>query len=103
MPTIALHDPVDRVRLLGWLEGISYILLVFIAMPLKYLADQPQMVQITGWIHGALFMGLALLVAVTWLQRQLSFGMSVVVMVAALLPFGPFLIDRRLQRHATGS
>jgi integral membrane protein len=98
-----LQSPIGRVRLLGWIEGVSYVLLMFIAMPMKYLAGQPLMVEIVGWIHGGLFIGLALLVAITWLLRQLTFGLSVLVMVAALLPFGPFVIDRWLQRAESRS
>ena len=51
MPTHALY----RLRLVGGLEGISYLLLLGVAMPLKYLAGMPAMVQVAGWIHGLLF------------------------------------------------
>ncbi|MEC9073494.1 MAG: DUF3817 domain-containing protein, partial [Myxococcota bacterium] len=51
-----LSSSIGRLRLIGWIEGTSYLLLVGVAMPLKYLAGQPMAVKITGWIHGLLFM-----------------------------------------------
>ncbi len=91
-----LSGPVGRVRLVGWIEAISYLVLLLVAMPLKYLADRPEAVKIVGWIHGGLFIILALLVAIAWLDKRLSFRDSVLVMIAAMLPLGPFFIDRRL-------
>ena len=91
-----LSSPVGRVRLAGWIEGVSYLVLLVVAMPLKYLAGVPQAVTVVGWIHGGLFILLSLLVALAWLDKRLSFRQSVIVMIAALLPFGPFFIDRRL-------
>ncbi|MCH7228296.1 DUF3817 domain-containing protein [Haloferula sp. A504] len=91
-----LSHPVGRVRLVGWIEGVSYLLLLGIAMPLKYFAGIPEAVKVVGWAHGVLFIGLALLVAIAWLGKRLSFKDSALVMIAALLPFGPFFIDKRL-------
>ena len=92
-------NPIARLRLVGWLEGISFVLLLFVAMPLKYLADQPAAVRYTGLAHGVLFIayGLCLLQAASaaeWpLRRTARFG------VAALLPFGPFLVHGELVRE----
>lgn len=96
MSAAFLSHPVGRVRLVGWIEGISYLLLLGIAMPLKYLAGIPEAVKVVGWAHGVLFIGLGLLVAIAWIDKRLSFKDSALVMIAALLPFGPFFIDKRL-------
>lgn len=87
---------VGRVRMMGMLEGTSFLLLMGVAMPLKYLAHMPEAVKWTGWVHGILFIlyCLALLTALT--EGKLSFGRAALAFVAALLPFGPFVIDRRL-------
>lgn len=94
MPSI--HSPVGRVRLIGLTEGVSFLLLMGIAMPLKYLADLPLAVTYVGWLHGLLFILLCLAVFQAWLAGALTFRRSLLVFFAALLPFGPFIIDRRL-------
>jgi len=94
MPDI--HTPVGRVRVIGFTEGISFLLLMGVAMPLKYLADQPLAVTYVGWAHGLLFILLCLATFQAWAGGALSFRRSLIVFCAALFPFGPFLIDRRL-------
>ncbi len=92
-----LRTPIGRLRAIGILEGISYLALLGIAMPLKYMADQPEPVKILGWIHGGLFMALCLaLLHVHWVTRWGTLC-SAGVFVAAFLPFGPFVIDSRLK------
>lgn len=87
---------VGRVRIVGTLEGISFVLLMGLAMPLKYLAGMPAAVKWTGWIHGVLFIayGMTILMALT--RKRISFRRSVEAVIAALIPFGPFLLDARL-------
>lgn len=77
-------------------EGISFLVLLFIAMPLKYFADLPQAVKWTGWIHGALFVafiGLAYDVKVT--LRKSNFWL-IKAFAASVIPFGPFLLNKDL-------
>lgn len=71
-------------------------------MPLKYLADMPLAVRITGSLHGGLFVLLMLVTAAAWGSKVLSTKDSALVVVASLLPFGPFLIDRRLAKDEAG-
>ena len=94
-----LSTPIGRLRAVGLVEGVSFLLLLGIAMPLKYLAGMPLAVKYTGWAHGVLFVGycLALLPARdaagwSWMRTAHAFAMS-------LLPFGPFLHDGRLRRE----
>ncbi len=98
-----LHSPIGRVRLVALAEGISYVVLLGIAMPLKYLADLPLAVRIVGSLHGLLFVALcgALLHAV--LVTPFPMRRAVVVFVASLLPFGAFVIDPGLKRDADGA
>jgi integral membrane protein len=87
-------------RWIGKIEGISFLVLLGIAMPLKYLAGQPLAVKLVGWAHGVLFVAF---LAALWSARRdagLSLRLSALVFVASLVPFGPFLIDGRLARHA---
>jgi len=86
-------------RWVAYLEGISFLLLLGVAMPLKYAYGQPLMVQIVGWIHGILFTAYAALLATVssdlgWPARKVALGL-----LASVLPFGPFVFDRTLRKH----
>ncbi|MEL6770684.1 MAG: DUF3817 domain-containing protein [Bacteroidota bacterium] len=94
-----LSSSIGRLRLAGLVEGTSFLVLLFIAMPLKYLADQPEAVSIVGWVHGVLFVlfGVALLIAMQ--DEGWSLKKATVIFIAAVVPFGPFVIDRQLKRE----
>ena len=91
-----LKTNLGRLRLLGLLEGISYLLLLGICMPLKYLADIPEAVYFMGMAHGALFIGYCLWIALVWQEYKQSFSWAVLAFVASLLPFGTFVADKKL-------
>jgi len=88
---------IARLRRVGVLEAISFLLLLGIAMPLKYVWGEPLAVKIFGWIHGALFVWFSF----TLLDAKLAAGWSVrralPYFIAALLPCGPFVADRSLR------
>ncbi|SDD02939.1 integral membrane protein [Paenibacillus sp. UNCCL117] len=87
-------------RVISFLEGISFLVLLLIAMPLKYMADKPEAVSVTGSIHGFLFgIYLIAVVAMAILFRWKLIRISGAVL-AAFLPFGPFVLDRRI-KHDT--
>ena len=90
------HSHVSRVVSLGRVEAISTLVLFFIAMPLKYGFDQPSAVTCVGWIHGLLFISLAVVTFLAWIGKHLSFKQSCLVAIGALLPFGPFVVERWL-------
>jgi len=102
MKKASWSDPVGRVRQVGKIEGVSFLLLLGVAMPLKYGMGMDMAVKIVGWAHGVLFILLAWLVLMALLGKSLSFKHSVLMMVASLLPFGPFVIDRRLAEDEAG-
>ena len=89
-------SPIALLRKVGKIEGISFLVLLLVAMPLKYLADLPMAVRIVGWIHGLLFMWFC------WVLYNARISglpgrVSLLALLAALLPFGPFVMDGRLQ------
>lgn len=88
-----------RFRLIAITEGISYLVLLFIAMPLKYFADMPAVVKYTGWIHGVLFVLYMVALLQVWIQYRWKFGKVVMAFIASLLPFGTFVLDRRLKQE----
>lgn len=86
-------------RAVSLTEGVSYLLLLLVAMPLKYVWGLPLAVKWVGWAHGALFMALGVLLLLAMLRAALPFKTALIVGVAALLPAGPFFADRLLRRH----
>ncbi|HMI02740.1 MAG TPA: DUF3817 domain-containing protein [Pedobacter sp.] len=78
-------------------EGFSYVLLVFIAMPLKYWADMPLAVKYTGWAHGLLFVLYIMLMIMAWTEYKWNFKKAVVIAGASLIPFAPFWVDKKLK------
>jgi integral membrane protein len=94
-----LRTPVGRLRAVGIIEGVSFLVLLGIAMPLKYFADLPEAVRIVGWVHGILFIGFFIALILARDAMQWSLGWTGLVLVAALLPFGPFVIDGRLRKE----
>jgi integral membrane protein len=91
---------IEQLRRVGKIEGVSFLVLLGIAMPLKYLAHLPLPVKIVGWVHGVLFIWFVITLARARSRAPLSIGQALSVFIAALLPFGPFVIDRRLEREA---
>ncbi len=85
-----------RLRLLSIVEGTSTLLLFGIAMPLKYLADMPLAVRIVGSLHGLLFVCLAIVFLLAIRRVPISKQLATAGIIAAVLPFGPFVFDRWL-------
>jgi len=94
MADFSFNNSLGRFRLISTAEGISYLLLLGIAMPLKYLANIPEAVQYTGWAHGVLFVAYMFAGLDVAISRKWSFKMIVLAVLASLFPFGPFLFDR---------
>lgn len=92
-----MKNPVTFLRHTGLVEGLSFLLLVFLAMPLKYIWGQPAAVRIIGMAHGVLFILLLAALARVMLARRWPLGRAALVFAASLLPLGPFLIDRRMK------
>jgi integral membrane protein len=85
-----------HVRLSGLLEGVSFLLLLFIAMPLKYWADMPLFVRYIGMAHGILFVWYLISVALVRSEYRLSNRDTAIALAASLLPFGTFYADRKI-------
>lgn len=80
--------------LIGKIEGYSYLVLLFIAMPLKYFYNTPEYVRPVGSIHGALFVAFMVLLALMFFKVKLSFTKSVIAFLLSLVPFGTFFLKR---------
>ncbi|MGZ0173628.1 MAG: DUF3817 domain-containing protein [Planctomycetales bacterium] len=86
----------SRLRLLSIVEGTSTLLLFGIAMPLKYFADMPMAVRIVGSLHGLLFVCLVIVFLLAIRRVPISKELAAAGIIAAVLPFGPFVFDRWL-------
>ena len=85
-------------RQLAIVEGISTLVLFFVAMPLKYLAGMPLAVTVVGSVHGFLFLALVLMLVLAIWRVPISLGLAAAGVLAAILPGGPFVLERRLAR-----
>ena len=96
---MAKANPVRWLRAVGLVEGVSYVLLLGVAMPLKYAAGMPEAVKVVGWAHGVLFVALCVALVYTLAVARWPLGRAGLVFVASLLPFGPFVVDRRMKQY----
>jgi len=101
MDSRSIGHPVELLRRIGLIEGVSFLLLMGVAMPLKYAAGMPMAVKVVGWAHGVLFVSLIVALLWTMVAARWPIGRGLLVFIAALIPFGPFLIDSRIKRWAT--
>ena len=85
-------------RTVGLIEGVSTVLLFFVAMPMKYIGDMPWAVSYVGMAHGLLFVLLWLLCAAAW-AKGLPTKLTLMTMIGAILPGGPFYMDFKLKRY----
>lgn len=87
-----------RLRWMGLAEGMSFLLLLGVAMPLKYIWGMPMAVRVVGMAHGLLFTAYVFMtlraVSEDWLDKPMGIRMA----LASVVPLGPFLVDRPLQR-----
>lgn len=82
-------------RKIAFTEGISFLVLLFIAMPLKYFADMPKAVSIVGMLHGILFVAFIILAFEVKGTYKKSFGWFTKSFIASLVPFGTFIMDKQ--------
>ena len=80
-------------RKIAFAEGLSFLVLLFIAMPLKYFADRPMAVRIIGGLHGLLFVALLIIALLAMSTYRKNFLWFVKVFIASIMPFGTFWMD----------
>ena len=80
-------------------EGISFLVLLFIAMPLKYLAGWPMAVKLVGWAHGVLFVAFLIMAFEVKIMLGKNFGWFMKAFLASILPFGTFILDKQLKKE----
>ena len=91
------NDTFSRFRIISIIEGLSYLLLVFIAMPLKYMFDYPLAVKVVGMSHGVLFILFFLALVMAMNKYKWKF-LGFQLFVYSLIPFGFILIERIIMK-----
>jgi len=87
-----------RFRFMAYATGIMLLVLVFVAMPLKYLADEPGPVDLIGPVHGLLYFGYVVIVLDLAFRRRWSLWRTLLVMLAGTIPFASFVAERWVTR-----
>jgi integral membrane protein len=93
-----MNKAVHFLRISALVEAISYMLLVAVAMPLKYIGHMPGAVRVVGMLHGILFVLFCFALARAMIVARWPLSRGALLFVASLLPFGPFLLDSRMQK-----
>ncbi|HSZ72763.1 MAG TPA: DUF3817 domain-containing protein [Cytophagaceae bacterium] len=96
MKTTLFTSFLGWLKIIGWLEGISFLLLLCIAMPLKYYAGKPEAVKHVGMAHGVLFIIYLLLVAVVSLKQKWPFKEIIISVIASFIPLGTFYAEKTI-------
>jgi integral membrane protein len=94
-----MKSRVSNLRLIGFIEGVSFLVLLLIAMPLKYYLGFPMAVKITGWIHGVLFILYIAAVLLAIKAMQWNWFSVLLALGASLIPIGTFVLDKSLKRR----
>ncbi|QNH60841.1 DUF3817 domain-containing protein [Hymenobacter sediminicola] len=100
MNSSLLSTSLGRLRVVGFLEGWSFLILLLVAMPLKYLAGEPLAVRYVGMAHGVLFVAYVLLVLQNALEHSWGMRKTGLALVASFVPLGTFWADKHLFRSA---
>ena len=94
-----MSGALTRYRVMAYVVGVWLIVLVLVAVPLKYLADSPGMVEVVGPIHGFLYMAYLVTVLDLAFRTRWSPVRTVLVMLAGTIPFLSFVAERRVSRE----
>lgn len=87
---------IPQFKLVAILEGISFLLLLGVAMPLKYVWGFAEATKVIGMVHGLLFIAYVIMVILIREQLKWSIKITLLALIASVLPFGPFVVDRKL-------
>lgn len=88
-------NPISVFKIISYLEGISYLLLLGVGVPLKYLADDPSWVKELGMPHGILFLTYIILAIVIAQILKWNVKTTAIVLLASIIPLGTFYVDKK--------
>jgi integral membrane protein len=91
-----LSTSLGRLRIIAIIEAISYVALLFFAVPMKYYFAEPAYVPVLGMAHGLLFVLCCVALLHALLDDSISFSWSVIIFIASLIPLVPFFLDKKI-------
>jgi integral membrane protein len=91
---------IGRMRAIAFFEGISFLILLFYAMPLKYMYGKPEFVRMYGSVHGALFLLFVLYVFYCMSEYKWSYRLVAKILLISIIPFGNFYADKYLLKSS---
>jgi integral membrane protein len=94
-----MKKPYPLFRKIAFIEGISFIVLLFVAMPLKYWGGMPKAVTVVGSVHGALFVAFAVIAYIVKEQYGKSFAWGFKVFLSSIIPFGTFYMEKEWKKE----
>lgn len=86
-------------RKIAFAEGVSFLVLLLIAMPLKYVAGKPLAVTIIGGLHGLLFVAFIIMAWQTKQEYKKTWGWLLKSFIASVIPFGTFIMDKQWKKE----
>ncbi len=95
-----IKTSIGRLRVIGFWEGISFLVLLGVAMPLKYAFGQPLAVRVVGMAHGVLFVMYVVAAIHAAVDHRWPWKKTALVLLASMLPAGPFIVDAKLLRES---
>lgn len=96
LPFIKCYNMLDFFKKVAWLEGISLLLLLFFAMPMKYIAGNDFYVKTIGMAHGVLFIVYILFIIILKITEKWDFKKFFLLSLASIIPFGTFYAERKI-------
>ncbi len=90
-------------KIIAFLEGVSLLALFFIAMPMKYFMDKPELVGPVGMAHGLLFIGYIVMATVLKFEEKWSWSKYFLICIASIIPFGTFYVEFKMLKTEESS
>lgn len=94
-----MNTSIRDLRVVGFVEGVSFLVLLLVAMPLKYAFDMPMMVRVVGMIHGILFIAFVLAAIRVKFTHGWSWKWLMFALLMSVIPAGTFYLDAQLKRE----
>lgn len=92
-------DNLKKLRIIAIIEGLSFLVILFVTMPLKYIYNNPIPNKFSGIIHGFLFISYLYFVYICNMTQKWDKKTIIILILASIVPFGPFIIDKKYLKN----